>query len=950
MIDVNNYAGPSGTRLFIPTHISPAGGQTTHPSVVKFATPFSGYTYWMAHSPYPLFNDAHEDPNVVASNDGVTWVVPPGLTNPLDDNPGSPNAYNSDPNLYYRASNSTLYLFWRELNRALGSNQEKLYYRSSTDGITWTAKVLMRQVTTTNGKMLAPSLTWLGTQWAMYVVDMDVSPNTFVRYLSTGDSLTAWGSATNMTITGLAPGRDIWHVDVQQMGTDWVGFGTTSNLDAGGVGTRIHTMASANGTAWTISANPAVPVTGSWYDNAYKAGFVPRTDAYGNIDFDVWFSGYVQSSSVSDVMRTTVTHQRDVIAPSAPTSLSTTLSSTVSGVRLTWTPSTDDVGVTGYQILRGGVVIDTAAASPYTDTTAFAGASFSYTVKAFDGAGNLSAASTASVYNWATPTTTVPVYGPPGTSPTVKILGTGDFGGASSAVGSYTVTEDATPTDMSNLSGGVGGITFSAREDPSFNGSLMLSGQPFMLMDPYAGELKGVIDSITAIDEMTMTVAGSTLLLPLVAVKSAEPFSGTLGSAINYYASLCGILSGIQIDSAIASKTVALPGWTGEVWAQLKKLGAIHQFEIAGVSDVIIVRGLRQRTLDVSKYSAIRSTYGRADSASEVQVYYYNNTFAINKVVYPPADVSIIDRNIITVDASEETTVNLPVDMWVKSIVQPTVFSSLGQDETVLSSSYSVVDADGTPVTPTDWINGGGSMRLEIGADGKSIDVIIRGTSTQYRSPYRIAASSADKTYQYAALFIVATGVAFDRQVVTSPTGAPIQDAPVSDITVIDDPMVSSIADAYAVLSNAVRRANGHSQSIEATASAVNRRGETGQVIYPTFGQFDATIPGSTFTTYNATISGQTFAVWDSKQAAITGKNFATQAFGGIGGARVQYRDAKYRVVSASSSAGSHNWTAEYDTLFNEFNPNWTAKTFTQLNAFWAGKTFAQYALAPLAH
>ena len=60
-------------------------------------------------------------------------------------------------------------------------------------------------------------------------------------------------------------------------------------------------------------------------------------------------------------------------------------------VALSWQASTDNVGVTGYQVFRGATQIATlgAAARSYTDTGLAAGP-YSYTVRAVDAAGNLS--------------------------------------------------------------------------------------------------------------------------------------------------------------------------------------------------------------------------------------------------------------------------------------------------------------------------------------------------------------------------------------------------------------------------------------------------------------------------------------------------------------------------------------------------------------------------------
>jgi chitinase len=81
----------------------------------------------------------------------------------------------------------------------------------------------------------------------------------------------------------------------------------------------------------------------------------------------------------------------DTTAPSAPGNLHSTATSTTS-VTLAWNASTDNVGVTGYNVYRGTTLVTTATGTGYTDSGLSAGTSYSYTVKARDAAGNLSAA------------------------------------------------------------------------------------------------------------------------------------------------------------------------------------------------------------------------------------------------------------------------------------------------------------------------------------------------------------------------------------------------------------------------------------------------------------------------------------------------------------------------------------------------------------------------------
>ena len=86
----------------------------------------------------------------------------------------------------------------------------------------------------------------------------------------------------------------------------------------------------------------------------------------------------------------------DTTPPTVPANLSAS-ATTKPSVTLTWSASTDNVGVTGYTIYRGGAVLNTVSNTTltYTDTTVSGLTSYSYTVDAFDAAGNHSAQSAA---------------------------------------------------------------------------------------------------------------------------------------------------------------------------------------------------------------------------------------------------------------------------------------------------------------------------------------------------------------------------------------------------------------------------------------------------------------------------------------------------------------------------------------------------------------------------
>lgn len=83
----------------------------------------------------------------------------------------------------------------------------------------------------------------------------------------------------------------------------------------------------------------------------------------------------------------------DSIPPSVPTGLSASVVSS-SQIDLSWSASTDDVGVTGYKIYRDSTLVGTSTGTTYSDTGLSPSTAYTYQVSARDAAGNESAKST----------------------------------------------------------------------------------------------------------------------------------------------------------------------------------------------------------------------------------------------------------------------------------------------------------------------------------------------------------------------------------------------------------------------------------------------------------------------------------------------------------------------------------------------------------------------------
>lgn len=120
--DVERAASTNATStLDLPTY--DGSGFVVHPSVVYTAAGWNGYKYWMVYEGYQSVD--YERVHIVASNDGDTWVVPVGITNPIVN-----AAYSTDADI--ELDGATMYMLVRD------ETTGHIELWSSTDGAAWT--------------------------------------------------------------------------------------------------------------------------------------------------------------------------------------------------------------------------------------------------------------------------------------------------------------------------------------------------------------------------------------------------------------------------------------------------------------------------------------------------------------------------------------------------------------------------------------------------------------------------------------------------------------------------------------------------------------------------------------------------------------------------------------------------------------------------------------------
>jgi endo-1,4-beta-xylanase len=165
---------------------------------------------------------------------------------------------------------------------------------------------------------------------------------------------------------------------------------TASTDNVGVTGYQVLRAPGASGGSFTqvgTSTTPSFTNTGLTASTTYRFQ-VRAVDAAGN------------TSAVSNtVTAMTQAGGGDTQAPSTPANLATTATTSTS-VSLSWTGSTDNVGVTGYQVLRapgtsGGTFsqVGTSTSTSFTSGGLTASTTYRYQVRATDAAGNVSAVS-----------------------------------------------------------------------------------------------------------------------------------------------------------------------------------------------------------------------------------------------------------------------------------------------------------------------------------------------------------------------------------------------------------------------------------------------------------------------------------------------------------------------------------------------------------------------------
>ncbi len=211
-------------------------------------------------------------------------------------------------------------------------------------------------------------------------------------YCEVNNSYGGGSSFTNYVIT--VPASTDW-TQYHTVGQLWVP-GTSANGNKGYVQYYFDDQPTSDKVTWVNSGDGTPPPTEEFaFSIMDKQHLVIVLGTGVNVPMSVDWVHVWQIPGQGTCIGTDCnieTSAPDTTPPSVPTNLFGTAISP-SQINLSWGASTDNVGVTGYKVYRNRTQVGTALGISYSDSGLATATTYSYTVAAYDAAGNTSAQS-----------------------------------------------------------------------------------------------------------------------------------------------------------------------------------------------------------------------------------------------------------------------------------------------------------------------------------------------------------------------------------------------------------------------------------------------------------------------------------------------------------------------------------------------------------------------------
>lgn len=257
------------SALSIPTYN--ASSNVTHPDVIYFPNKWNGYRYWMIFTPYP--SEPDENPSVIVSNDGDSWIEPPGITNPIQLYPGS--GWNSDPTFttIISGSDTTLVAVYNQ------QEPEEVLYKTSEDGVTWSDSMLLWQIDDGANELVSPTIAQLNGNYHMwYSKYYGSTKEDMVMFHRQAATFQGLGGATPDTCVFTNPyaNKWIWHyqINFSEKKNEFVGVASFTDEGSPNADGDFHYMTSTDGVNWNISSKTMFDLSEKMESRMYVTSIV----------------------------------------------------------------------------------------------------------------------------------------------------------------------------------------------------------------------------------------------------------------------------------------------------------------------------------------------------------------------------------------------------------------------------------------------------------------------------------------------------------------------------------------------------------------------------------------------------------------------------------------------------------------------------------------------------
>lgn len=500
---------------------------------------------------------------------------------------------------------------------------------------------------------------------------------------------------------------------------------------------------------------------------------------------------------------------------------------------------------------------------------------------------------------------------------------------------SFSYSEDVTPLEPTSSNGGTSQVTFSGIEETAdaglLNTKLMINNSVSIQDDAY-GTVQFDVKKVSTNAAGVASITGDSIQARLNVIKTAAPFSGTLAGAITYYCGLCGIDNSVTtklvIDAALSSRSVNFIGWNGNVWEKLRDLCSVMTtsttdktgIEIYFTGSAIGFRPALTTSINIEPFLSDQSESVEIfDAAQSVNVYSYNTVNKTNAIVY---DLSFYEEDAstnkkafsssfaesISVEAGETKSVLYNIDASLTSVKQPDCVSTISplpyDPSTTGNGQYVIVGNDDLPIKPSQWIEEGGKLLVELTENPNEIKITITAPKASEilkqdgvgvsLAPYKIGTESAGSGSEYPAIYIVGSGVFYKKTKTTFPTGANPSIATKPEAPEVDNIFIT---DNFTLANAGLAAAQ--------------------------------TICGPAVTVNGSSVSGFTFG-------SSIGSSFNANS-------------NRFRLKSVSFNQSEITWEAKSMTTFANFNAVNSGKTFTQFGTVLpATASFTDFSVIPL--